>query len=287
MNRPARHTLFAASASLTLLLGCAGAAPRLEPGTRQTQGMSAADADTRAEVVRHDPVAYLRRVQERCAGLEEYTLLFTRYERRGFIPTMHGPEHIRCWFRKEPFSVRMKWLNEDLHYYESVYIEGEHEDKVRFVTRWAVPFLKPPPQVNVVDIQFPVRAGVTKRPVTQFGLERLMDRTLASLDAAAENVVVSYEGLIHLPETDSTVHHVHIEYSSVDHNVPIQDLYIDLATDLPAGTALKLPSGKLDAAYFYEDIDTSVNLTDQDFLLESERESTQTARGAAPEPVAN
>ena len=46
--------------------------------------------------------------------------------------------------------------------------------------------------------------------------------------------------------------------------VPIQELYIDFETDLPAGTVLTYPSGKIDAAYFYRDLDTNVELTDED-----------------------
>ena len=108
---------------------------------------------------------------------------------------MFGPEHILCWFRRQPFSIRMKWQDEDLKYLESVYVAGQPGDKVRFVTRWWVPPLLPPPGINRVDLQTPVVWGESKRPLTDFGLERLMEQSVESLDAAGENVVVTYEGL--------------------------------------------------------------------------------------------
>jgi hypothetical protein len=56
----------------------------------------------------------------------------------------------------------------------------------------------------------------------------------------------------------------------------VQELYVDVASDLPAGTILKLASGELDASYFYADVNTNVRLTDRDFALEAEQ------RGAGP-----
>ena len=243
----------------------------IEPRPAQRTQTLATDADARAEVVARDPVTYLRQVASECQKLEQYTLRFTRYERRGLFALLYGPEHIDGWFRRDPFSVRLKWLDEDLKYYESTYVAGEANGKVRFVTRWWSPPLKPPPGVNLVDLQTPVTWGESKRPLTDFGLERLMERTLASMDEAGDEVVVTYEGLVRLPETGEVVHHLHLAYASTWQRVPIQELYIDPQTDLPVGTVLKFASGTLDAAYFYEDVNPGVQLTDADFLLESER----------------
>ena len=211
----------------------------------------------------------------KCRTLEQYTLRFTRYERRGLFARLYGPEHIRCRFRREPFSIHMKWLDENLKYFESTYVEGEQGDKVRFVTRWWSPPLLPPPRVNKVGLYTPVTWGEAKRPLTDFGLERMMEQTLASLEAAGEDVVVTYEGLVRLPGMEAAVHHLHLAYAPGQRRTPIQELYIDMATDMPVGTVLTLASGKLDAAYFYEDLDADVELTDEDFLLEVERERTK------------
>ncbi len=269
--------------TLAFLSACRSAAPLTAPEPVSVTRFTPAEADARAEIVRQDPMGYLERVAERCRSLHEYTLTFIRQERRGLLPRLSPPEHIQCWFRRQPFSVRMKWLDTDIKYGESAYVEGQRDNKVRFVTRWWSPPLLPPPAVNRVDVQTPVIWGEAKRPMTDFGLERLMDRTLDSLRRAGDEVVLRYEGLRALPGSDTTVHHIHIEYPAAKFPVPVQELYIDLETDLPAGTILKYASGEIDAAYFYRDVRTNVRLTDTDFLLEAERAAAAPAE-ASPKP---
>jgi len=169
----------------------------------------------------------------------------------------------------------MKWLDEDIKYFESAYVEGWESNKVRFVTRWWSPPLAAPPAVNKVGLQAPVIWGEAKRPFTDFGLERLMQRTLDSVSKAGRDVVVTYEGLLQLPQTGSTAHHLHLAYSEDIKRVPIQELYIDVATGMPVGTILKFASGRIDAAYFYADLNTDVTLTDEDFLLQAERDARE------------
>ncbi|MEW6252217.1 MAG: hypothetical protein AB1716_16385, partial [Planctomycetota bacterium] len=123
-----------------------------------------------------------------------------------------------------------------------------------------------------VDVDAAVTFGESKRPLTDFGLERLMQRTRGSLREAGDKVVITYQGLVQLPDGGPTVHHLHLEYDPQAYKVPVQDLYIDVATDLPAGTILKRADGKLDASYFYRDLDPRVRLSDADFLLPAERE---------------
>lgn len=264
-----------------LLTGCAGRPP-IEPQPGVIKGLTPAEADARAEVVRQDPVAYIQRVGEKCRTLQQYTLLFTRQERRGLLGILSEPEHIRCWYRRQPFSVRMKWLDEELKYGESVYGEGQADNKVRFVTRWWVPPLLPPPAVNKVDLETPVTWGESKRPLTDFGLERMMDRTLDSLNRAGSDVTVTYEGLLQLPDNGPTTHNLHLEYPPSKYKTPVQDLYIDITTDLPAGTILKLANGNIDAVYYYYDLNTHAKLTDADFLLEAERPAAEKTAKTPP-----
>ncbi len=249
-------------------IGCAASDANLE--LRPDAFETATSMNT--EEVRADPVSYLRAVTERCRALEQYTLLFTRHERRGFFKMMHGPEHIRCWFRREPFSIRMKWQDTHLKYNESVYVAGEYNDQVRFVTRWWNPPLRPPPGVNRVSLSTPVFWGESQRPLTDFGLERLMERTLAATDRAGAEAEVRYEALVRLRNEGPPVHFIRIEVPTKQSRTPVQELYIDADTNLPAGTVLRRASGDVNAAYFYEDLDTNVTLTDNDFLLPAERE---------------
>ena len=73
-----------------LLAGCAGNGRDIEPRLDPITDLQSADADAKAEAVHRDPVGYLRQVAERCRSLEQYTLKFTRHERRGLFAQMHG-----------------------------------------------------------------------------------------------------------------------------------------------------------------------------------------------------
>lgn len=256
-----------------LFLGCTGGNGRwaATPRPGEIKGVAAAEADTRAELVRRDPVAYMHTVLDRCRTLRQYTARMTRYERRGLLQRLYGPEHIQCWFRREPFSLRLKWLDEDVKYGETVYVEGQVGNKVRFVTRWWCPPLKRPPGVNLVDPETPVAWGESNWPLTDFGLERLMVRTLEPLQQPGVEAVITYEGLMQMPGDGRSAHCIRLEYPPSRFDVPTQELYVDVATDLPVGTVLRTASGRLHAAYYYHDINPNVMLTDDDFLLESER----------------
>lgn len=213
----------------------------------------------------------------RCAALPQYTLELTRTERRGFIRTLRGPERILCYFRAEPFSVRMRWLDEHVKYGESTFVRGEQGDRVRFVPR-RNPLGGAPPLLRV-DLQTPVIWGEARRPLTDFGLERLLARTLATIEAAGQGVAVSYRGEVPLPLGPSAgslaarrVHHFRIDYDPELHAAPHQDLYIDAVSLLPAATRITFPDGALDAEYIWDQIRTDVRLTDDDFVLPVERE---------------
>jgi hypothetical protein len=253
---------------LLLIVGVCGCASNSAGLTSNPEAASAPD-DAVAGRIRADPLAYVRQVAARTENLEQYTLRLTRRERRGLLQQMHGPEVIQCWFRRDPFSVRMKWLDEDVKYGESTYVAGQEENKVRFVPRNGLFGLEP--TLTKVNLQTPVVWGEARYPLTDFGLERLMQRTLKSIGDAGGRLVIVYEGLVRLSDDSRRAHHIRFEFPADQFRVPIQDLYVDPATDLPLGTVLKLPGGRIEAAYFYEQVDTSVRLTGEDFLLDAER----------------
>ncbi len=267
--------LLMSAAAVTLIIGCGGGEKEIAPRGGPLRGMKAAEADTLAENVRQAPLDYLRQVHAKTQQLDAYTLTFTRYERRGLFQNLHGPEAIAAWVRQDPFSVKLAWLDEDVKYGESVYVADQHDAKVRFVTRTPQPFLKAPPGINTIDPMTSVIWGESKRPLTDFGLERLMDRTLDSFSESGEDAIVEYRGIENLPITDQPVHHLRLTYSDKRHTVPLQDLYIDIRTDLPAGTELRKADETLDAAYYYYEIDTDVDLTDESFLLSVEQPASK------------
>lgn len=256
-----------------LSAGCAAA--RAAPVTTRpgaTAVLSAAELDARADTVREDPIGYLRRVLDKCAALRQYTVLFTRIERRGLLfKGLQGPERIECWFRREPFSIRMRWLDEKVKYGESTYVAGQEGDRVRFTPRHGLFGL--PPGLTKVDLQTPVVWGEARRPLTEWGLEKLVAETFESMKEMEPRggAIIDYRGVVTMEESGRAAHYLHLSYPRDPGVASIQELYIDVQTDLPAGTVLRFRNGELDAAYLYDKLDTNVRLTDDDFVLDIEK----------------
>ena len=264
-----------AGALLLALAGCAD--PNIDLSTRPgaVEARKAADIDARADEIRSDPVGYIQRVAEKCAALSQYTLKFTRIERRGLLfRSLRGPEEIMCWFRREPYSIRMKWLDDDVKYGESTFVQGQQNDKIRFIPRHGLFGL--PPTLTKVHLNTPVIWGEARRPLTEWGLEKLLLQTLVSIEEVKPRggAIIEYRGIVTLPgRDDQPVHYLHMYYPRDPGRASIQELYFDVATDLPTATILRF-SGKeekLDAAYFYDELDTGVSLSDDDFILDAER----------------
>jgi hypothetical protein len=246
-----------------------------EPATMQPATEHSADPGA---VIAADIEGYLEEVAATAAELETYTMAFTRVERkrRGFGYQLGDPEYVDAWVRREPFSVKLKWRNEDLKYDESVYVTGAHDNMVRFVTRFPVFLLKPPPEINRIDTVTPVLIGETKRPITDFGLENTIRRTLESIDADRDEVTMTYLGIVDAPESGVRAHHIRLTYPRPANKPSLQDLFIDAATNLPVGSELRLADETLDGGYYYAEIDPNAGLTDEDFLLSVERDPPTT-----------
>lgn len=276
LSRPIARTVVSIAVAYVacLVVGCTDARVDVTTRTGEIKSMNAAEVDARADAVRADPLAYIHRVAERCGELKQYTLRFTRIERRGLLfKTLRNPEQIACWFRREPFSIRMKWLDPHVKYGESTYVAGQQNDKVRFIPRHGLFGL--PPGLTKVSLRTPVVWGEATRPLTQWGLENLMLQTLVSIAEmqAKGGVVIDYRGVVMLPERQRPVHLLYMEYPREPGVSSIQELYVDVETDIPAGTILRYRDGRLFAAYFYDDMDADVSLTDDDFVLDIERDA--------------
>lgn len=252
------------AALLMATTACRSAAPA------GTASMSEAAPEPPEARIRRDPLAYLRLVHEKSRALTQYTCTLIRQERRGLAPALQPPEEILCWFRREPLAIRMKWTDPNGRFGESTYVEGWAGNLLRFVPRKGLFGL--PPGVTTVGVRVPVVWGETKYPVTDFGPEQLMVQTLQSIEEAQGDVSIIYRGLATLPEHAAPLHRIDITYNPRKKPVPIQELYVDPATDIPIATTLRLEDGSLDAAYFYLKMNRDVELTDEDFLLEYDRQ---------------
>jgi len=222
-----------------------------------------------------DPLGYLRDCLLRCRQYSQYSLVLYRQERLGLIPALQQPEHIRVLYRAQPLSIKMTWLDPDSESDQALYLDGHNDGYMLLLPRRGLFGL--PPSPTPLDLQAPVLWGKAKRPITEFGLARTLERTLAAISRVGSDppASVRYLHLKSLEQLHQPVHHVQIDYppgSATKHQR--QDLFIGAETRLPAGTFLWLPDGHLDAAYLYSELDLRIKLTDDDFSITTRHPQT-------------
>jgi len=226
------------------------------------------DFGAAGEAIRRDPVAYLRQVRRRCLALSKYRLTFYRQERLGLLGTLGKMEKIAVKYRAEPLSIKFEWNDPGSYLYESVYVAGANDDKV--VLRERHGWLGFPPTIRRIGTTDSVKWGQSKRPITDFGLAAMMTRTLRTIDdpPLGKPAQIRYEGVETPEPTRRPAHHfVIVRATTKESPCPRQDLWIDVETELPCGTALVLPDGRLDALYVYADVEPDDSLSDADFRL--------------------
>lgn len=301
-NVPARHFWI-----LLLLAGCQSAQPRPDPlSTSQPRkdarnvpdsspnpdapsqrpsgspaiAENALPAPKAARGLESDPLAYLQSSLEKCTKLDGYALLFVRQERRGLFKSLQPPERIQAWFRRAPFSVRMKWLDPGIKYGESTYVEGQNDGRVLFVPNDTP--LNLPQRVYRVSTATPVTWGECRYPVTDFGIELLLKHTLETV-AADPTARLTYLGEVMPADDDRRAHCIRIDYSPEQHPAPLQKLYFDTKTDLPIRTEMLFADESIDTIYAYRDLRADRPMTDDDFVLEYEKaRAAQTTAGSNP-----
>src|SRR5262245_11729203 len=189
-----------------------------------------------ADLPQNDPMAYLRRVHNACTKLEQYHLVFIRRERRGIglLKSLHDPERIECWYRRTPFSTRLKWLDPDIKYGESTYVRGQDDDRLRFTPRPKLFNL--PYRLYRVSPQTPVNWGECRYPVTEFGVEILMKRTLDTIAAFVDGTRVTFVGVDTVPGSTRVAYRIRVDYPRKQNPAPVQELFVDPQTDLPLHT---------------------------------------------------
>ena len=277
-----RRLRLVSMAWIMAVCGCAAAtAPELKTTSKPTNTGS-----DNVPLVEQDPVAFLRECLERSRQIQEYTLLLYRQERLGLIPQLQPPEYIRVVYRAAPLSIKMVWTEpDDSEVVESLYVEGKHDNRLLIMPRRGL--LGLPPTLGRYRLEDPVVWGKAKRKITEFGLTRMIERTLEAIDRAdpQQAATVTYLGIKQLEQLDQAVHHLDIRYppgSGARHTR--QDLFVGAETRLAAGTLLWLTGDVLDAAYLYSQLDLTARLGDDDFVIDGAAEArAPTDSGASAE----
>ncbi len=266
-----------------LVAACVVAGCQAPPGGKPSSpGVPVPSAyGTTARQIASDPIAFLRQVKQRCDAIPKYRLTFYRQERLGVLQTLGRIEKIGVTFRADPFAVRFVWEDPSSPFVESLYVAGENDDKL--LVRERRGFLGLPPTTYSLDPTSPVKLGQAKRPITDFGLSKLMARTTGTIDSPPGGVParIEYRGLTRIEQTRQEAHHLVIWRAvAPGHPHPRQDLWVDAQTQLPAGTALYLADGRMDGLYLYADVRPDDSISDKDFRITPLQPTSRGSSGA-------
>jgi hypothetical protein len=219
-----------------------------------------------------NPAAYLRDTLQRCTELDMYEVDFWRQERRRTLlgSGLSDEEHMRVKYKEAPLSIRMDFS--DPSTFSSVaYVEGQNRNRLRCKWRKAlIPGARPP--INDYDPHSAVKFGFSRSPVTDFGVRRLLELIVDTLDrTTAEGLApqVTYRGVGQLEKDGLPVHHIELLYHPDTGLERLKvDLLVHVDSELPAGCYLWLGDGQLDAKYLYAHYDLQPQWSAESFEIE-------------------
>lgn len=256
MTRPSQLFCVISAAILCLALASCATTEHKQPVASVTNTKAVAASEPAAlqndGASKQKALAILHEALARCDTLKGYEILFHRQERRGLLPKLGAWEKIKVYYRKNPDSIKMVWLDPESEYESCLYVQGTNDDRVTVLPRKG--FLGLPAAPMSVPPQMAVTMGKSLRPITEFGLAMMVHRTLTRLDAAERSggAKVTYEGIAVVDPIGVKAHHIVILYPPGFGQSAKQDIYIDAQSGYPVGVTLWLPSGELHGTYLYE-----------------------------------
>lgn len=174
--------------------------PPLTPSTSASDNPEAAK----------DPLISLRQLYrkaaEQVAPMDSYVL---RLKRREVANGRQKPEEIILFkFRREPFSVFLKWLGNEAKGREVVYVKGQYDNKIHTRVAAGDALLVPAGTVISLAVDSPLVKSSSRHPITQAGLEHFVERFGLLVDAVEKKTYpgsVRYLGLLRRPEFEHQV----------------------------------------------------------------------------------
>jgi hypothetical protein len=207
----------------------------------------------------------------RYAGIDAYVVQLRRREQ------VHGrdkPEElIRFKFRKQPWSVALKWIGSEGQGREVVYVKGQYENKIHtLLARGDMPFAPAGKRIALAPDSIFVRSA-SRHAITEAGLGNLIERFGQVLEATEKNPqafgTLKYQGLLKRPEFEGQLEAAEqIIPPGVEPHLPRggRRLWLfDPATHFPAGVLTWDDKSHEVEFYSYEQLQYPVQLDPDDF----------------------
>jgi hypothetical protein len=224
-----------------------------------------------AAVVRLTARQLVDNAQKRYAGIDSYIVRLTRREMVN--GRMNPEEVILVRFRKEPWSVYLKWLGKEGKGREVVYVKGRHESKIHtLLASGDIPFVPAGKRMALAPDSVLVRSA-TRHPITEAGIGASIERLAAMVTATergdGRQGSLTLLGPAKRDEFDQPVQALrHTLPAGLDPSLPKggqRTYYFDPETGLPMLICTVDERGQ-DAEYYrYCWLQPSVKLDDADF----------------------
>jgi hypothetical protein len=211
-----------------------------------------------------------RIVSERAAGLETY---IARLRRREIVNGKQQPEElINFEFRRQPFSVHMKWLApEDTQGREVLYVKGHFEDKLHILVEKSMFAMGG--KLLSFELDSPMVKDKSRHSVTDAGIHQFLarfDTVLAAMDHGETRLgSLVYHGPQNRPEFERPAEMVeHIIPPGYEPLLPHggrRFVFCDPISQLPLLLITHDETGREVEYYCYDRLLCNVRLDDRDF----------------------
>jgi uncharacterized protein DUF1571 len=205
------------------------------------------------ELLHYHPLQFLEMSLERYKReVAGYTTRFLKQERIG--GTLNPPETLDVWFREQPFSVLMYWLDGPHKGQKALYVAGENDGKLLARGAGLLGFRIWTKNVDDAEAK---RNG--RYTIDQFGIYLGTQRAVASMKKAEERgtLRLTYEGIYAVPQLGNRECYkiVRTPYDPLEEDgLNELTIYLDCENWLQVGSVLKDSQGQLIAEYYFRDL---------------------------------
>ena len=211
-----------------------------------------------------------RKAAEQVAPMDAYAL---RLSRREVVNGRQTPQEIiQFKFRREPFSVYLKWIGEEAKGREVVYVKGRYENKIHSKMPPGNVLLALAGSRHSLPLDSILVKGSSRHSITQAGLENLVERFGLLVDALERKdpgaATLRYLGSLKRPELENPVEAVeHIIPPGADPLLPRggqKRWFFDSRNHLPVLIITHDHAGQEVEYYCHDRIEFPLHLSDDD-----------------------
>ncbi len=241
-------------ARFAILIGCVGWLLTADPGFGQSASLEQA-----RQLYQEAESSY--------AGINSYVC---RMIRHSIDDGKVNEQILILYFRKNPWSVRFKWLSGDGQGREVLYVKDHYENKIHAITAPGdIPFV-PGGEKLALSLDSPLVRSASPTPITESGIGALIDRFGKEVDRAEQGKEqIICKGQQQRPDYDVPLHVVEGKLPpGIDPDVPHGGRFLlgfHSELHLPVLSVLYNEVGSEVSYYRFDRLELNVGLTDADF----------------------